>query len=204
MNSGRNVSPIFANVALQPRLNVVHKSMMWFVRIYVIRYIATQIADNPLVLVVVEFDVQRQIVQFYHFVAMRAIDARMILLCVLLELFLCRITFDAFGFNAFEWQQQMSFFGMTVEFVFGQKCQATRFATATKKWVTNFANRSHATVNGSHSLEYFRCIFAATFVIRFVWRFLGSHFCNRFTHIKHDFLFSLGFLFDGFFLRMHQ
>lgn len=55
-------SPIFAYVALQPWLDVVHESMMWFMRIYIVRYIAAQIAHDPLIFIVVEFDVQRQIV----------------------------------------------------------------------------------------------------------------------------------------------
>lgn len=93
--------------------------MVGLVRIYVVRYIATHVADDSLVLVVVEFDVQWQIVEFDHFVAMRTIDAGMVLLGVLLKLFLCGIAFDALGFDTFEWHQQMGFFGVAIEFVFG-------------------------------------------------------------------------------------
>lgn len=61
---------------------------------------------------------------------MRTIDTRMVLFCVLIELFLCRIALDAFGFDAFEWHKQMNFFGVTVELVFGQKCESALIATA--------------------------------------------------------------------------
>lgn len=64
---------------------------------------------------------------------MRTIDAGMILLGVLIELFLCVIAFDAFRLVAFKWHQQMNFFGMTIQFVFGQKCKATCVATANEK-----------------------------------------------------------------------
>lgn len=96
-------SPILAYVALQAWLNVVNEPVMRFMCIYVVRHIAAQIADDSLILVVIEFNVQRQIVEFYHFVAMRTIDTRVILFGVLIELFLCGVAFDAFGFDAFEW-----------------------------------------------------------------------------------------------------
>lgn len=67
----------------------------------------------------VEFNVQWQIIEFNQFVAMRTIDARMVLLCVLIQLLLRGIAFNAFGFDAFEWHQQMDLFGVTVQFVLG-------------------------------------------------------------------------------------
>lgn len=53
------LSPIFAYVALQSRLDVVHESMVRFMGIYIVRNISTQIADHSLIFVMIKFDVQR-------------------------------------------------------------------------------------------------------------------------------------------------
>lgn len=87
--------------------------------IHIVRDVATQIADDTLILVVVELDVQWQIVHFNRFLAMRTVNARMILCDMVTELLLCAITFDTFGLGTFEWQLLMCFLCVTIHFVFG-------------------------------------------------------------------------------------
>lgn len=102
--------------------------MMCLVCILITRYIATQIANDALIFIVIQFYMLRQIIQFHSFLTIWAEDTCVVLFHMCVQIVLCIEAFNAFRFRAFEWHYQMDFFSVAIKLVFGQKWYITYLA----------------------------------------------------------------------------